>query len=83
MVAIMVVGGVSGGHVNPAVTLAFAISGGISWIKVPIYWLAQFFGGYLGAGLAYWLYSSKFHIKIIHVCKNWDEISVYVFKKVS
>jgi len=59
MVAIVIVGGVSGAHVNPAVTLAVAVSGGISWIKVPIYWFAQFFGAYIGAGTAYWLYIRK------------------------
>jgi len=56
MVAITIVGGASGAHINPAVTLGVAVSGGMSWLKVPVYWAAQFLGAYLGSGLAYSLY---------------------------
>ena len=31
----------SGGHLNPAVTLTFAITGRFPWRKVPQYWFAQ------------------------------------------
>jgi len=57
MIAITIFGGVSGAHVNPAVTLGLAISGKIGWAKVPLYWFMQFFGAYLGSGLAYGLYA--------------------------
>jgi len=53
---ILIFGGASGAHVNPAVSLGLAIGGKLSWHKVPIYWLAQMFGGYLGALIAYGLY---------------------------
>ncbi|KAK0440310.1 aquaporin-like protein [Armillaria borealis] len=33
-------GGVSGGHINPAITLAFATWRGFPWKKVPVYILA-------------------------------------------
>nr|XP_053627676.1 aquaporin-9-like [Cherax quadricarinatus] len=35
--AVLVSGGVSGGHVNPAVTLAMAVWGKHPWSKVPVY----------------------------------------------
>lgn len=39
---------VSGAHLNPAVTLALALSGRFAWRAVPGYWLAQLLGA-LGA----------------------------------
>lgn len=53
---IYVAGGVSGGHINPAATLAFAISKGFPWKKVVPYWIAQTAGGFVGAALLYLLY---------------------------
>jgi len=55
-IAIYAVGGVSGAHINPAVTLALASFMGFEWRKVPFYILAQFIGAALGAGLTYFLY---------------------------
>ncbi len=43
----------SGAHINPAVTLAVAISGGIPWSSVPVYWAAQLLGGIIGSSLAH------------------------------
>ncbi|KJA25312.1 hypothetical protein HYPSUDRAFT_85443 [Hypholoma sublateritium FD-334 SS-4] len=45
--------GISGGHVNPAITLIMATRRGFPWKKVPIYIFAQVMGGIVGAGLAY------------------------------
>ncbi|KAG8735110.1 hypothetical protein FRC10_010972, partial [Ceratobasidium sp. 414] len=45
--------GISGGHVNPAVTLAAAVFRGFSWKKVPAYILAQTLGACTGAGLVF------------------------------
>ena len=41
--------GVSGAHLNPAVTLALAVSGRISWGEVPPYWAGQFVGAFVGS----------------------------------
>jgi aquaglyceroporin related protein len=46
-------GGISGGHINPAVTLAMASIRGFPWKKVPFYVLAQLLGGICGAGIVY------------------------------
>ncbi|EFP84756.2 hypothetical protein PGT21_007780 [Puccinia graminis f. sp. tritici] len=56
MLGVYVSGGVSGGHINPAITLAMAIFRGFPWKKVPIYWAAQLTGSVTGAALTYWNY---------------------------
>ncbi|XP_022902292.1 aquaporin AQPcic-like [Onthophagus taurus] len=48
MVAIQCFGHVSGGHINPIVTLAAAILGHLPLLLVPIYFLAQFLGALAG-----------------------------------
>lgn len=51
--AIWVAGGVSGAHLNPAVTLGLALRRGFAWSKVPAYWAAQVLGAFVGAALVY------------------------------
>jgi glycerol uptake facilitator protein len=53
---VYVAGGVSGAHLNPAVTLAFAVRRGFPWGKVPIYIVAQVIGAFLGALLVFVVY---------------------------
>ncbi len=43
-------GGISGAHVNPAVTLAVTLRGNLTWGEALGYWIAQFAGGIVGAG---------------------------------
>jgi len=50
---VWVSGGISGGHINPAITIAMATYRGFPWRKVPSYILAQVLGGVVGAGLVY------------------------------
>ncbi|KIK61295.1 hypothetical protein GYMLUDRAFT_579220 [Collybiopsis luxurians FD-317 M1] len=45
--------GISGGHINPAITLAFATWRGFPWRKVPGYIFGQLMGGLVGAALVY------------------------------
>ncbi|MDR3216816.1 MAG: MIP family channel protein [Clostridiaceae bacterium] len=47
------IGPISGCHINPAVSLAMAINGRISWGKFAWYVLAQITGAIVGAGLLY------------------------------
>lgn len=53
---VYVAGGVSGAHLNPAVTLAFAARRGFPWSKVPGYLAAQVLGAFVGAALVYGVY---------------------------
>ncbi|AXK35777.1 aquaporin family protein [Streptomyces armeniacus] len=48
---VYVAGGVSGAHINPAVTLALAVRRGFAWSKVAPYWLAQLAGAFVAAML--------------------------------
>jgi glycerol uptake facilitator protein len=56
--AVYVVGGISGAHINPAVTLAFAARRDFPWRKVPGYIAAQMVGAFLGALLVYIVYKA-------------------------
>jgi glycerol uptake facilitator protein len=56
--AVYVAGGVSGAHINPAVTVAFAARRGFPWRKVPSYIAAQVVGAFLGALLVYIVYKA-------------------------
>ncbi|MEU8351881.1 MULTISPECIES: MIP/aquaporin family protein [Streptomyces] len=53
---IYVAGGITGAHINPAVTLAFALRRGFAWWKVLPYWLAQLAGAFVAAMLTYAVY---------------------------
>ncbi|KDQ25901.1 hypothetical protein PLEOSDRAFT_1066922 [Pleurotus ostreatus PC15] len=50
---VWVSGGISGGHINPAVTIALATWRDFPWRKVPGYIFAQVMGGLAGAALVY------------------------------
>ncbi|MFZ0040923.1 MAG: MIP/aquaporin family protein [Solirubrobacteraceae bacterium] len=54
--AVWVAGGVSGAHLNPAVTLAQALRRNFAWNKLPAYWAAQVLGAFVGAALVYFNY---------------------------
>ncbi|KFY15756.1 hypothetical protein V492_01772 [Pseudogymnoascus sp. VKM F-4246] len=47
------IAGDSGGFLNPAVTLAFCVFRKLPWRRFPIYFLAQFLGGFVGSGIVY------------------------------
>ncbi|KIL65468.1 hypothetical protein M378DRAFT_529478 [Amanita muscaria Koide BX008] len=50
---VWVSGGISGGHINPAVTLALATFRGFPWKKVPLYIISQLSGATFAGALAY------------------------------
>ena len=47
------VGGISGGHFNPAVTLGLVLAGRAEAKELIPYWIAQLVGGVAGAGVLY------------------------------
>jgi aquaporin Z len=58
MAVILFMGNVSGAHLNPAVSLAFAARGDFPWRRVPYYVVAQFLGAVL-ATLALWAFVGR------------------------
>src|ERR671911_2259989 len=60
MLGVYAAGGVSGAHLNPAVTLALAVTRGFPWAKVPAYVVAQIAGAFAAAALVYVTYAEAF-----------------------
>ncbi len=58
---VLVSGPYSGGHLNPAVTLAMAISGKFAWASVLPYMFAQMLGALTGALLVWIVYRDHFN----------------------
>lgn len=61
-IAVYAVGGISGAHLNPAVTFGLAFTGAFPWEDVPTYILAQMIGAIIGAAIV-WL----------HYLPHWKE----------
>jgi glycerol uptake facilitator protein len=59
-IAVYVSGWISGGHINPAVTIGFASIGAFPWSLVPGYVAAQIAGAFVGAVLVYLAYRDHF-----------------------
>ena len=49
----------TGGHINPAVTLAMVVTGRLSVKKLPIYWLAQSVGAFIASAVVYGVYKGN------------------------
>ncbi|WP_069814206.1 MIP/aquaporin family protein [Streptomyces sp. TP-A0874] len=53
--------GVSGAHLNPAVTIGLAIEGTTAWSDVPLYFFSEMLGAMIGAALVWISYYGQFH----------------------
>ena len=60
MCGVFIAGPYSGAHLNPAVTLGFALAGQFDWAAVLPYIAAQMLGGFCGAVLVYAFYKDHF-----------------------
>lgn len=60
MCGVFIAGPYSGAHLNPAVTLAFALTGAFAWSSVPGYVIAQLLGGFVGAALVWAFYKDHY-----------------------
>ena len=47
------IGGISGCHINPAITLGVALSGRMTWKDACGYWIGQILGGIIGAAILF------------------------------
>ncbi|ROT97596.1 aquaporin Z [Altererythrobacter sp. FM1] len=53
------VGGISGGHFNPAVSLGLAVAGRFAWKDLIPYWIAQVIGAVIAAAVLFAIASGK------------------------
>ena len=60
MVPAFIFGAASGAHFNPALTIALALDGSMSWALVPGYIIAQFAGAIVGAVIVYLMFKDQF-----------------------
>jgi glycerol uptake facilitator-like aquaporin len=67
VVLILVFGPVSGGHFNPAVTLADAWEGGLPRAEVPGYVAAQVIGAFLGVAAAHLMFQEPLFSASMHI----------------
>ncbi|XP_041463750.1 aquaporin-10-like [Lytechinus variegatus] len=52
--------GVTGAHINLAVSIGIAVIGQFPWRRIPVYFLAQLVGGFAGAWVVYRVYEDGF-----------------------
>ncbi|WP_341663913.1 MIP/aquaporin family protein [Blattabacterium cuenoti] len=64
----------SGAHLNPCVTISFAIIGKFSWKMVPFYIFSQLIGAMLGSLLVWFLYKDHF----FETQDKQEKLSVFV-----
>lgn len=71
MAGILIAGGVSGAHLNPAVTLAMAVCRGFAWRKVVPFVVAQMAGAFVASAVVYFTY----HDAIAHFDGGTREVT--------
>ena len=82
VVLILVFGPLSGAHFNPAVTLAFALRGGLPWSTAAVYVVAQVLGGIAGVWMAHLMFElpvSQFSITVRTGPGQWLAEAVATF----
>lgn len=83
MVAVYIFSGISGAHINPAVTIALAVWGKFPWRETPVYVLAQVAGAYVAAATLFVLFSplldEKERVKQVERGKRGSEITAMCY----
>jgi glycerol uptake facilitator-like aquaporin len=70
-VLILTFGPISGGHFNPAVSIADATQGGLSWPDAAQYVIAQVVGALLGVAVADLMFAEPVYSVSTHVRSGW------------
>jgi glycerol uptake facilitator protein len=70
--AIYTVGGVTGAHINPAITLGVALRRQMPWKNVVPYWVVQVLGAFVGAALVFAVYNNAInhYNEVNHIVKG-------------
>ena len=78
---VYVAGGVTGAHINPAVTIANAVKRGFPWPKVPGYILAQVAGAFVAAAVVFWVYHNAIDTYLVntHAVKKTSLATYSIF----
>jgi glycerol uptake facilitator-like aquaporin len=66
-------GSISGANINPAISFAFFLRGSLPPQLLPVYWISQFSGGFLGALIAWGVLGNQGgeHIVTLHYLSLW------------
>ena len=70
---ILTLGGISGAHLNPVVSLADAMAGGLRWGEVAVYSCAQIAGGVCGVMVANLMFGLRVVAMSQHVRSGWGQ----------
>jgi major intrinsic protein len=76
---ILTFGPISGAHFNPAVTLADASQGGLSWREVPGYILAQIVGAFVGVACAHLMFALPLFMPSRHLRAGTSAVNEWPF----
>ena len=68
IVAVYVSAGVSGAHLNPAVTIALALKRGFKWNQVGPYIAAQMLGAFLAPWASIWSTAMVWLLRVCRMC---------------
>ncbi len=77
---IYALGDISGAHLNPAVSIAFAFAKKFSWVEVPKYFVAQFLGGLLASYTLKFLFPTSEFLGGTHIHEIIDPMRGFVIE---
>lgn len=76
-VLVLVIGGISGSHINPAVTFGLWATRKLKSVLLPFYWISQLLGAMLALIVTNWVSDSSTNISFAHFWTwNWDIFGV-------
>jgi aquaporin Z len=80
MAVIYSMGSVSGAHINPAVTLAYALRRNFPWRRVPGYWVAQLVGAVLAVAALRGTLGDVGHLGLSTPGAGVSQLSAFLFE---